>query len=226
VRRWHAFSDSRTGDLLFRVVAIGFLGTALLAGVRQLVPALRTLPAMWPNTEIAAAVVARLTSILFVLLMIGLYLARDRAVQKSVGVLPRVTALLATLTIPVGQTFLDPAGALVRSLLGFAMVVTGKLLAILSLVFLGRSFSIMPEARHLVTAGPYGLVRHPLYFAEQVASVGVLLPLDLRIGVPLLVAQLALQLSRIRFEERVLVAQFPEYRDYQRQTPMLIPRIL
>jgi len=40
---------------------------------------------------------------------------------------------------------------------------------------------MMAEARRLVTSGPYRLVRHPLYLAEELAVVGIFvqsLPLD------------------------------------------------
>ena len=45
--------------------------------------------------------------------------------------------------------------------------------AIVALLQLGRSFSIMAESRQLVTTGPYRLVRHPLYLAEQIATIGL-----------------------------------------------------
>ena len=40
---------------------------------------------------------------------------------------------------------------------------------------LGRSFSIVPQARTLVRTGPYKFVRNPLYLAEEVALLGTLL---------------------------------------------------
>ena len=52
---------------------------------------------------------------------------------------------------------------------------TASVLAVMTLSFLGRSFSVMPEARRLVTAGPYGFVRHPLYLFELLGVIGILL---------------------------------------------------
>jgi protein-S-isoprenylcysteine O-methyltransferase Ste14 len=40
---------------------------------------------------------------------------------------------------------------------------------------LGRSFSVVPQARGLVRGGPYSFVRHPLYLAEEIALLGILL---------------------------------------------------
>src|ERR1035441_3905339 len=41
-----------------------------------------------------------------------------------------------------------------------ALPVSASILGALTLSFLGRSFSVMPEARRLVTTGPYSIVRH------------------------------------------------------------------
>jgi len=59
---------------------------------------------------------------------------------------------------------------------------TRKPLGCVSIVYavlhLGKSFSIMPQARRLVIGGPYRFVRHPLYFAEELAVIGVLIQCD------------------------------------------------
>ena len=55
------------------------------------------------------------------------------------------------------------------------LLLGGNALAVLVLLQLGRSFSIMAEARQLVTAGVYRWVRHPLYLAEELAVIGIVL---------------------------------------------------
>jgi protein-S-isoprenylcysteine O-methyltransferase Ste14 len=47
------------------------------------------------------------------------------------------------------------------------LLLDGNALAVLVMVQHGRSFSIMAEARQLVTSGVYRWVRHPLYLAEE-----------------------------------------------------------
>jgi protein-S-isoprenylcysteine O-methyltransferase Ste14 len=83
----------------------------------------------------------------------------------------------------------------------------------------------MPEARRLVTAGIYSRVRYPLYVAEAVATLGDLLQYR-SVGAALLIAaQFAVQLWRMHEEEKVLVAQFPEYGEYRHRTARLVPGV-
>ena len=90
---------------------------------------------------------------------------------------------------------------------------------------LGRSLSILPEARRLVTQGPYAIIRHPLYLGELVALLGVTVQYFSGWALLLLLLQCAFQLGRIRNEERVLSSVFPEYRDYMARTARLVPHI-
>lgn len=112
------------------------------------------------------------------------------------------------------------------------LVVVGDLVALAScawllaaVVALGRSFGVLPEARGLVTRGPYRLVRHPVYLGELGACAGLVLaaPQPWNFGAALVFA--FAQAVRMRLEENALSAEFPEYVDYAARTPRLIPRM-
>src|SRR5438105_7896815 len=129
-------------------------------------------------------------------------------------------ATFAVLTIgilPLNQ----PRPALLG--LGAAIVGLGLVYSIWSLSYLRRSFSILPESRRLVTGGPYGLSRHPLYLGETLAAVGVLVPVAGLPAVGMWLLNVAAQLLRIHWEEEVLRAQFREYDAYARQTSRYLP---
>lgn len=113
-----------------------------------------------------------------------------------------------------------------------AWVIAAQVLAVLLMLwarvtFRSRSFHFAanPTAGGLVTTGPYRYIRHPIYTAACLLSW----PGALRVhsGVVLAAALLVTAGAVIRMlcEERLLVARYPEYRDYARHTRRVIPGI-
>jgi protein-S-isoprenylcysteine O-methyltransferase Ste14 len=92
----------------------------------------------------------------------------------------------------------------------------GALLVAWSVAALGRSFGLFPARRGVVAAGPYRLVRHPMYVAQALTGLGVGLaggPDALAWNWPLWVAFVLVQAARAVREERVLRAD-PAYQGY------------
>ena len=100
-------------------------------------------------------------------------------------------------------------------------------LAAVSLSRLGRCFGVLPDARGVVTSGPYRIVRHPLYLGELTAVLGIVLGSrrPLLAGGTWLVC-VGLQLARTSYEERNIRAEFPQYDEYAARTKRLIPGVL
>jgi protein-S-isoprenylcysteine O-methyltransferase Ste14 len=112
------------------------------------------------------------------------------------------------------------------------LVVVGDLVALaawawllVSFVALGRCFGLLPEARGLVTRGPYRLVRHPVYLGEFVGVAGLLIASPTLRNLGLVVGFAVAQAVRMRMEERALGEEFPEYATYSAATPRLLPRL-
>jgi protein-S-isoprenylcysteine O-methyltransferase Ste14 len=104
------------------------------------------------------------------------------------------------------------------------LTVAGLVFTLWSLASLRRSFSIVPQARRLVTSGPYRLCRNPLYLGEVVGGWAVFLPTIAWPGALVLGTSLGFQLVRVLAEERVLARNFgPDYLDYRRRVPRFLP---
>ncbi len=104
------------------------------------------------------------------------------------------------------------------------MIAFGLAITLWGLFYLRWSFSIMPEARRLVTGGPYSLSRNPVYVGEFVAALGISLPHTGLASICLLAGLALAQYMRIRWEEKVLAGEFPaEYAEYRRRVRQLLP---
>ena len=91
------------------------------------------------------------------------------------------------------------------------------------MLFRSRSFSLMAEARRLVTDGPYAYIRHPLYLGEAAAMLGLMLQFVSPLALGIAAVQLAFQLERMKNEEQILSEMFPEYSAYMQRTARLVP---
>jgi protein-S-isoprenylcysteine O-methyltransferase Ste14 len=104
-------------------------------------------------------------------------------------------------------------------------MITGFVFAIWAVLSLGRSISILPQARQLVTSGPYAFVRHPLYLGEMTAMLGIAMQYSAPWALLLFALQCTFQFWRIKNEERLLLGVFPEYPVYVTRTARLVPGV-
>lgn len=111
-------------------------------------------------------------------------------------------------------------------LLGGILLGAGGLVATWGLFGLGRNLTPFPKPREgneLVQDGPYGLVRHPIYFGIIFGSLGWSLALASLPGVVLAIALFVFFDLKSRHEERWLEELHPEYGDYRKRVKKLIP---
>src|SRR5579864_8020454 len=107
---------------------------------------------------------------------------------------------------------------------GDVLATLGLAYSVWGLAYLRRSFSIIPEARRLVTGGPYGLSRHPVYLGEITTAIGVNIATAGWLSALAVAYFIACELLRIRWEERVLEHAFPnDYPGYASRVPRYLP---
>ena len=110
-------------------------------------------------------------------------------------------------------------------LLGDSVALLSYVWLIVAVLFLGRCFGLLPEVRGLVTAGPYRLVRHPVYLGEFGAVAGFLIGAHTPWNAVCALVFAVAQAVRMRLEEQALEHEFPEYAGYAAVTPRLMLRL-
>jgi len=217
---------SKAYDILAAMPAIAFYvfaASKIAAGIARRLDSI-DLQAIDP--AIAFPLLAQASSLLFVLMVLVMIALRGPAKSKAAGLMPRMMAICGTyFSVALVWLPLQPMSVTI-SLLSFCLIVGGMGFSAFSLLHLGRSFSLMAEARRLVTDGPYAFIRHPLYLGEAISFLGVTLQYRSALAFLIMALQFAFQFQRMANEEEVLAKQFPEYDDYRLRTARIVPGVL
>jgi protein-S-isoprenylcysteine O-methyltransferase Ste14 len=87
---------------------------------------------------------------------------------------------------------------------------------------------ILPEpSPHatLITNDPYRFIRHPMYTAILMGSVGLLIHQFTLLRLSILIALTIVLVIKLTWEESMLLQKFEAYRDYMRRSKRLLPFI-
>ena len=102
----------------------------------------------------------------------------------------------------------------------------GAVFVIAGLVVRGVASGYLNKNEQLTTCGPYGYTRNPLYLGSVVMAIGfAIIARSFWIVLILAAVFVGIYLPVIRAEEAYLAQNFPEFSDYARQVPRLIPRL-
>jgi len=97
-----------------------------------------------------------------------------------------------------------------------AIFMSGTAFACTSLLFLGRSFAVLPAVRDIVSRGPYRWVRHPVYLGELLLVLACAIAAPNFLTVTATILSVPMIAIRILAEEHTL-KRSPNYQAYQRQ---------
>ena len=169
-------------------------------------------------------VVRQLLALSYFTMLVVLYTTRlpQRGTDHRLGVI--FVAFTGTFSALLG-TFL-PGGDRREWLVlpGDVLATVGLVYSVWGLAYLRRSFSITPEARRLVTGGPYRFSRHPVYLGEITTAIGVNVATAGWPGALALAYFVGAELLRMRWEEGVLAKAFPaDYPAYAERVPRYFP---
>lgn len=203
------------GFIFFLTVTLMNLGIAVALFKRNLAIVVLFLPTFLHDALITVA-----------------FLLRKPLRRQIDGWKPRAVAYVATFLIP-GFAFVSShwrptwmrASAPPLFMAGVVVWIVGAYLAAWSLLYLRRSFSIVPQARALITSGPYRLARHPVYAGYVLQYGGVTLAYLTPALWAVFLMWWAVLMVRISYEESVLTAAFPDYHTYKCHVGRLMPRI-
>lgn len=209
----------------FPAILFGFMGYLQLQRVARALPTATIVDDL-------VHVLPQLLYALFCAIPVLIYLTRPAPTARDGSLPARAAAFTGTLMQLIVGAFLpsgprlweEPAwtGAIV-----FVLALSAWSFALWGILHLRRSLSIIPEARRLVTTGPYRIVRHPLYLAEMAAALSVVLSWPALVPIVAFGIFVSMQLVRTRFEERLLTRAFPgEYPAYRARTARLIPCVV
>jgi protein-S-isoprenylcysteine O-methyltransferase Ste14 len=112
-------------------------------------------------------------------------------------------------------------------ILGLAILLAATALTIWARLALGAMWSAAPAVKQehkLRTGGPYAVTRHPIYTGLLGMMLGSLLLAGGGRWIVAFPVYLAVLEFKIRVEERLMLAEFPDdYPRYRRRVPRLVP---
>ena len=154
--------------------------------------------------------------------MVTMYIARSDASAMSRSVPLWLLAIGGTL-MPLT---VRPTASVGFVAIGTAVQIFGTVGIIAALLSLRRSFGIVPAHRGIRTTGLYRLVRHPLYAAELLTILGIVLARPSPLNMSAFGCFCTLQMLRAVAEERFLGSD-PVYSEYRSRVKYrLIPGIV
>jgi protein-S-isoprenylcysteine O-methyltransferase Ste14 len=220
--RFDQLRNNRAYDLGMRAIGSGWF---LLLGVAGIYAGMQSPDAGGLHAGDWSKVLARAGIVLFYLTLWLLILIRPSPVGRSTGVLPSAMAFAGSYMpwlIPLlPRQELSGAGYLTAT----TLILCGNVLTLVVVWHLGRSFSIVPQARKLVTTGPYAMIRHPLYLAEETMVIGTALMYVSPMTIALVAVHFFVQTRRMVYEEAVLGQAFPSYSAYAQRTRRVLPGV-
>ena len=105
-------------------------------------------------------------------------------------------------------------------------IILGAIVVVPGLLIRALASGHVRKNETLATSGPYAYTRNPLYLGSLLMGVGFAVAArSWWVGIGLVVMFLAIYMPVIRDEEAFLRTKFPEFDEYTRRVPRMVPRL-
>ena len=137
--------------------------------------------------------------------------------------MPEYSRIARRIRVPLGFVFAVLYFWLARPTWRF--IALGAILIVPGLLIRALASGHVRKNEALATSGPYAYTRNPLYLGSLLMGVGFAVAArSWWVGIVLVVMFLAIYLPVIRDEEAFLLRKFPEFEEYARRVPRMLPR--
>ncbi len=159
------------------------------------------------------------------------YLSREKAVSVAKGfmevVYPVLIAGFPLFISFAGNTMISYTSSyyIPAYLLLLSVMFIGGAIYLIGLLTLRKAFTIMPEARALITKGIFKYIRHPLYLGHFIFFLGITLSHFHWYTVVMYIVFFIGQYYRAKIEEKKLSEAFDDYAEYREKTGMFFPKL-
>ena len=115
------------------------------------------------------------------------------------------------------------------SLLTIIFILLSAALMFWAIIAMQKSkLSILPEPSAnatLITKGPYRFIRHPMYTAILLGSLGLLINQFTWLRLAIVISLAIVLLIKLNLEEKMLSQKFDAYKEYMKHTKRIVPNI-
>ena len=115
------------------------------------------------------------------------------------------------------------------SLPAIIFMLLSPVLILWAIIIMQKSkLSILPEPSAnatLITKGPYRFIRHPMYTAILLGSVGLVINQFTWLRLAIVIALAIVLLIKLNWEEKMLLEKFDAYKEYMKHSKRLVPFI-
>ena len=164
-----------------------------------------------------------LVYIIYLMMASFILLLANKPRRKYSKIGPNLISLVAAFFPYILIFSPEPTLLRVPIFIPLSLMFLGAIISVIALISLKKSFSITPEVRGFVVSGLYSFVRHPMYLGGFISAAGfVLLRLSI-FSLTVYITWIMIQVWRARFEEQLLVKEYPDYEKYLKKTSAFFP---